>query len=160
MFYTLSKSEAPRLGLFLKADTLRDMKKLFTSEVVSKGARSGTVRSADGTIEAQLGNPLDPKTPRGPNPETFFAAAYSACFHGALQNAAKKHGVALQDSSVTVRVSLNEDDNQGYFLSVEIVAQMPGVERAQAEKILATAHQTCPYSKLSRGESKVDLRVA
>jgi osmotically inducible protein OsmC len=136
------------------------MKKLFTSEVVSKGARSGTVRSTDGTVDTQLGNPLDPKAPAGPNPETFFAAAYSACFHGALQNAAKKHGTPLKDSTLTARVSLNEDDNEGYFLSVEILAQLPGVDRTQAEKILATAHQSCPYSKLSRGESKVEVRLA
>ncbi len=135
------------------------MKKLFTSEVVSRGARSGTVRSADGTLDTALGNPLDPKTPRGPNPETFFAAAYSACFHGALLNAAKKHGAVVKDSTVTVQVSLNEDDKAGYFLSVEIVAHLPGVDRTQGEQILATAHQTCPYSKLSRGESKVGVRL-
>jgi lipoyl-dependent peroxiredoxin len=135
------------------------MKKLFTSEVVSKGGRGGTVRSADGTINTQLGNPLEKQGPAGPNPETFFAAAYSACFHGALQNAAKKHGATLNNSTLTVRVSLNEDDSGGYFLSVEILAQMPGIEKAQAEQILATAHKTCPYSKLARGESKVDLKL-
>lgn len=135
------------------------MKKLFTSEVVSKGGRSGTVRSADGTINMQLGNPLEKGGTAGPNPETFFAAAYSACFHGALKNAAKKHGVELADSTLTVRVSLNEDDSGGYFLSVEIRAQMPGVEKSRAEEILATAHKTCPYSKLARGESKVDLQL-
>ena len=136
------------------------MTKLFTSQVATKGERSGTVSSADGTIDKQLGNQLDPKTPKGPNPETFFAAAYSACFHGALQNAAKKHGATLKNSTVTVRVSLNEDDNEGFFLSVEVLAEMPGIDRNQAEKILATAHQTCPYSKLCRGESKVEVRLA
>ena len=136
------------------------MKKLFTSEVVSKGGRSGTVRSADGTVNTQLGNPLDKQSPPGPNPETFFAAAYSACFHGALQNAAKKHGATLKDSTITVRVSLNEDDSGGYFLSVQILANMPGVEKSQGEQILATAHKTCPYSKLSRGDTKVELSLA
>ncbi|HYE32369.1 MAG TPA: Ohr family peroxiredoxin [Methylomirabilota bacterium] len=135
------------------------MKKLFTSEVASKGGRSGSVRAKDGAINTQLGNPLDKQSPPGPNPETFFAAAYSACFHGALQNAAKKHGAKLNDSTLTVRASLNEDDNDGYFLSVEILAEMPGIERGLAEQILATAHKTCPYSKLARGESKVELRV-
>jgi osmotically inducible protein OsmC len=134
------------------------MKKLFTSEVTSKGGRSGSVQAADGTIATKLGNPLDPSSSPGPNPETFFAAAYSACFHGALQNAAKKHHTTLKDSTVTVRASLNEDDAGGYFLSIEILATMPGVEKAVQEKILATAHQTCPYSKLARGESRVDLR--
>lgn len=136
------------------------MKKLFTSEVVSKGGRSGSVRSADGSIEAKLGNPLAKDSPAGPNPETFFAAAYSACFHGALQNAAKKHNAVLKDSTLTVRVSLNEDDQGGYFLSVEILASMPGIEKTLQQQILETAHKTCPYSKLARGESKVELRLA
>jgi osmotically inducible protein OsmC len=136
------------------------MKKLFTSEVTSKGGRSGSVNASDGTIATKLGNPLDASSSPGPNPETFFAAAYSACFHGALQNAAKKHHTILKDSTVAVRASLNEDDAGGYFLSVEILATMPGIEKSVQEKILATAHQTCPYSKLARGESRVDLRSA
>ena len=134
------------------------MKKLFTSEVTSKGGRGGSVRASDGSVDTKLGNPLDPSSSAGPNPETFFAAAYSACFHGALQNAAKKHNTTLKDSTVTVRASLNEDDVGGYFLSIEIVAMLPGIEKSVQEKILATAHQTCPYSKLTRGESRVDLR--
>ncbi len=135
------------------------MKKLFTSEVVSKGGRNGSVRAADGSIDTKLGNPLKKDAPAGPNPETFFAAAYSACFHGALLNAAKKHNTELKDSTLAVRVSLNEDDKGGYFLSVEILAAMPGVEKTLQQKILDTAHQTCPYSKLSRGEAKVELRT-
>lgn len=136
------------------------MKKLLTSEVASKGGRGGSVRSSDGVIDTKLGNPLDKNSPPGPNPETFFAAAYSACFHGALKNAAKKHNATLSDSTVIVRASLNEDDNGGYFLSVEILASMPGVDKTLGQKILETAHQTCPYSKLARGESKVELRLA
>jgi lipoyl-dependent peroxiredoxin len=136
------------------------MKRLFTSEVVSKGARSGSVRAADGSIDMKLGNPLEKGGSSGPNPETFFAAAYSACFHGALQNAAKKHGATLQDSTVTVRVSLIEDDSGGYFLAVEILAHLAGINKELGEQILTTAHKTCPYSKLARGESKVDLRLA
>jgi osmotically inducible protein OsmC len=135
------------------------MKKLFTSEVASKGGRGGTVRAADGSINTQLGNPLKKDGPGGPNPETFFAAAYSACFHGALQNAAKKHQATLTDSTVTVKASLNEDDQGGYFLSVEILASLPGVDKTLQQKILDTAHETCPYSKLTRGGTKVELKL-
>lgn len=135
------------------------MKKLFTSEVTSKGGRSGSVAATDGTIETKLGNPLDASSAIGPNPETFLAAAYSACFHGALQNAAKTHNAALKDSTVTVRVSLNEDDAGGYFLSIQIIASMPGIGKDLQEKILSTAHQTCPYSKLARGDATVELRA-
>ena len=69
------------------------MKTLFTSEAISKGARSGTVKTPDGLLDVTLGNPLEPGIEkRGPNPEHLFAAAYSACYHGALINAAKNSG--------------------------------------------------------------------
>src|SRR5688572_22088422 len=74
-------------------DTMKNkpMKTLFTSEAVSVGARSGSITTPDNLLNIQLGNPLEPgKEKAGPNPEMLFAAAYSACFHGALMNAAKK----------------------------------------------------------------------
>ena len=59
---------------------------------------------------------------RGPNPELLFAAAYSACYHGALSNAAEKLGTSLTDSTVRAVVSLVEDDQGGYGLAVELHA--------------------------------------
>ena len=50
------------------------MKTLFTAEVVSKGARSGTLRSPEGLLDLALGNPLEKGIEaRGPNPEMLFA---------------------------------------------------------------------------------------
>ena len=69
------------------------MKTLFTAEAISKGGRSGTIQTPDGLLNVTLGNPLEKGAEkRGPNPELLFAGAYSACYHGALGNAAKKHG--------------------------------------------------------------------
>ena len=69
------------------------MKNLFTAEATSKGGRSGTIQSPDGLLDVTLGNPLQKGIEkRGPNPELLFAGAYSACYHGALGNAAKKLG--------------------------------------------------------------------
>ena len=136
------------------------MKTLFTAEAISKGARSGTVKSPDGLLDVTLGNPLEKGIEaRGPNPELLFAGAYSACYHGALGNAARKLGTPVQDSTVRALVSLIEDDAGGYWLSVELHAQLPGIERAQAQRIMEAAHQTCPYSKALRGETTVTLLV-
>ena len=69
------------------------MKTLFTAEAISMGGRSGTIQSPDGLLNVTLGNPLENGAEkRGPNPELLFAGAYSACYHGALKNAAKKLG--------------------------------------------------------------------
>ncbi len=136
------------------------MKTLFTAEAISKGARSGTLTSADGLLDVTLGNPLEKGIEnRGPNPEMLFAGAYAACYHGALGNAAKKLGAPVQDSTVRALVSLIEDDAGGYRLAVELHAQLPGVERAQAQRIMEAAHLTCPYSKALRGDTAVTLLV-
>ena len=136
------------------------MKTLFTAESISKGGRSGTVKSPDGLLDVTLGNPLEAGIEtRGPNPELLFAAAYSACYHGALSNAAEKLGTAVADSTVRAVVSLIEDDQGGYGLAVELHAQLPGVDAAQARRIMEAAHITCPYSKALRGDTSVTLVV-
>jgi Ohr subfamily peroxiredoxin len=96
---------------------------------------------------------------RVPNPELLFAGAYSACYHGALMNAAKKAGHTLHQSEVHARVSLLEDDKGGYRLAVELHGRLPGVEREAAMRIMDAAHQTCPYSKALRGDASVSLVV-
>ena len=136
------------------------MKTLFTAEAVSKGARSGSISSPDHLLNVTLGNPLERGVEkRGPNPELLFAAAYSACYHGALLNAAKKLNTAVHDSTVRALVSLLEDDQGGYRLGVELHAKLPGVERTTAQSIMSAAHQTCPYSKALRGDAAVNLVV-
>jgi len=136
------------------------MKTLFTAEAISKGGRSGTIQTPDGLLNVTLGNPLEEGAERrGPSPELLFAGAYSACYHGALGNAAKKHGTPVKDSTVRALVSLIEDDQGGYRLGVELHAQLPGIDRVQAQRIMGEAHKTCPYSKALRGDTSVKLVV-
>ena len=37
---------------------------------------------------------------------------------------------------------------------------MPGVEREMAEKLVARAHDICPYSRATRGNIDVQLTIA
>jgi Ohr subfamily peroxiredoxin len=116
------------------------------------------VTNPDGLLNVSLGNPLKPgMEKRGPNPETLFAGAYAACYHGALLNAAQRLGVKGEGSKVRVLVSLNEDDKGGYSLSVELHASIPGVDRAKTQEVMEAAHVTCPYSKALRGDAPVKL---
>jgi osmotically inducible protein OsmC len=136
------------------------MKTLFSSESVSKGGRSGSVQSPDGLLNVTLGNPLEKGIEkRGPNPETLFAGAYSACYHGALLNAAKRLNTPVKDSTVRAVVSLIEEDSGGYRLAVELHGQLPGIDRTQSQKIMEEAHKTCPYLKALRGDTSVKLVV-
>jgi Ohr subfamily peroxiredoxin len=136
------------------------MKTLFTVEAISRGGRSGTIKTPDGMPIVTLGNPLEKGLEkRGPSPELLFAGAYSACFHGALGNAAKKLGTPAEDSTVRALVTLVEDDQGSYRLGVELRARLPGIDRAQAQRIMDEAHKTCPYSKALRGDTSVKLVV-
>jgi len=140
--------------------TIVIMKTLFTAEAISKGGRSGNIKTPDGLLDVTLGNPLEKGIEkRGPSPELLFAGAYSACYHGALSNAAKKLGTPAGDSTVRARVSLIEDDQGGFRLAVELHAQLPGVDRALVQRIMDEAHKTCPYSKALRGDTSVKLVV-
>lgn len=133
---------------------------LFTAEAISKGGRSGTIQTPDGLLEISLGNPLEKGIEkRGPSPELLFAGAYSACYHGALIGAAKKLGTPVKDSTVRALVSLIEEDQGGFRLSVELHAKLPGIDRAKAQHIMDEAHKTCPYSKALRGDTSVKLVV-
>src|SRR5688572_1285581 len=136
------------------------MKTLFTAEAVSKGGRSGTIQTPDRLMDATLGNPLEKGAEkRGPNPELLFASAYSACYNGALNDAARKLGTPVEDSTVRTLVSLIEDDQGGYRLAVELRAHLPGINRDRAQRIMEEAHKTCPYSKALRGDARVTLTV-
>jgi len=76
-----------------------------------------------------------------------------------LRNAAKRLGADMTNSTVRALVSLIEEDQGGYRLAVELHAQLPGIDRAQAQRIMDAAHQTCPYSKALRGDTAITLVV-
>ena len=136
------------------------MKTLFTAEAISKGGRSGTIQAPDRLLNVTLGNPLEKGAEkRGPSPELLFAGAYAACYNGALNNAAKKLGTMVENSTVRASVSLIEDNQGGYRLAVELRAQLPGINRDRAQRIMEEAHKTCPYSKALRGDTSVKLVV-
>lgn len=131
----------------------------YTTAATAKGARSGHVRSADGVIDLDLAQPGtytgDPKA----NPETLFAAGYSACFQGALANRAKTKGVDTSDSTVTAEVSFGPSEDGGFGLAVELKVNIPGVDAEQARELVELAHEFCPYSKATRGNIEVTLTV-
>jgi organic hydroperoxide reductase OsmC/OhrA len=102
------------------------MKTLFTAEAISQGGRWGTIQTPDRLLDVTLGNPLEKGVEkRGPNPELLFAGAYSACYHGALGNAAKKLGTPVRDSTVRALVSLIEGDKGGDRLAVSCMSNFP-----------------------------------
>src|SRR5690625_3638573 len=85
---------------------------IFTSSATAKNGREGHVKSADGLIDLNLVNPANNKEDKGSNPEQLFAAAYSACYDGALNLVASKKEKPI-DSETTAEVSFCKDQEDG-----------------------------------------------
>jgi Ohr subfamily peroxiredoxin len=139
--------------------TIALTKVAYTTAATSKGGRDGHVKSADGVIDLDLARPGNFSGEPKANPETLFAAGYSACFQGALGLVAKKHGVDASDSTVTAEVSFGPSEDGGFGLAVELQANIPGVDPATTRELIEAAHQVCPYSKATRGNINVTLTV-
>ncbi len=136
------------------------MPEVYRTTAVSTGdGRNGHSRTTDGMIDVDLATPKEQGGPGGAtNPEQLFAAGYAGCFHSSLKVAARGEGITLTGSEVAVTVGLLKDDG-GFSLAVTISADLPGISPEQGEQLLALAHQRCPYSKATRGNIDVQLRL-
>lgn len=132
---------------------------LFTSQATAKGGREGHVKSDDGLVDLQLVDPGAKGDEKGSNPEQLFAAGYAACYDGALNLMASNEKKSI-DSAITADVSLMKDtSNSGVKLGVTLHVEIKGVDQATAEDLAKKAHDFCPYSKATRGNIDVEIRV-
>ena len=130
---------------------------IYTARVRTTGGREGRSLSDDGRLDVGLTSPGADGS--GTNPEQLFAAGWSACFLSAIQIAGKAIGVAVPaDTTVNAEVDLGSNA-EGYLLGARLNVGLPGLDRETAQKLVETAHQTCPYSKASRGNIDVALNV-
>ena len=137
------------------------MKAVYEAVVTSQGGREGHIRSSDGILNMQVSLPKSMGgNEQHTNPEQLFAAGYAACFENALIHMAKIKKLSAQDSKVTASVSLNMDARGGVDLSVRLAVSLPHLEKEVAEKLIADAHKTCPYSKATKGNIEVTIELA
>ena len=132
-------------------------KVLYTGKTHTTGGRDGASRSSDGRLDVKLSSPGT--SGAGTNPEQLFAAGWSACFEGAIGLAARKMKVAVPaDAAIDAEVDLCLVDG-AYFLQARLNVNLPGLERDVAQALVDAAHQTCPYSKATRGNIDVVITV-
>jgi lipoyl-dependent peroxiredoxin len=73
--------------------------------------------------------------------------------------AARKMKIALPpDLAIDAEVDWNLAGD-AYFLRARPYISLPGVERDVARAVADAAHQTCPYSKATRGNIDVAINV-
>jgi osmotically inducible protein OsmC len=135
----------------------------YRTTATATGGRDGTAKSEDGRFSATLSTPkeLGGAGGDGTNPEQLFAAGYSACFIGALKVAGQQLKLKVPaETTVTATVGIGPRDAGGFGITADLKVNLPGLDRADAEKLVATAHQICPYSTATRGNVDVGLTVA
>jgi osmotically inducible protein OsmC len=135
-------------------------KEIYTAEATVTGGRAeGHGATTDGALDVQLRMPTEMGGEGGgTNPEQLFAVGYAACFEGALGVIARREKVDAGDASIDSRVSLSPNGSGGFQLSVGLDVTLPSISDAeQAVKIVAAAHEVCPYSNATRGNIDVAL---
>lgn len=132
-------------------------KVLYTARTHTTGGRSGASRSSDGQLDVKLSPPGSNRA--GTNPEQLFAAGWSACFEGAMGRVARNRKIELPaDLAIDAEVDLGTAGD-AFFLQARLNVSLPGVERDVARSLVDEAHQTCPYSKMSRGNIDVTINL-
>jgi osmotically inducible protein OsmC len=94
----------------------------------------------------------------GSNPEQLFALGYAACFNSALLFVAGQKKIDVSKASVSADVGITRGDD-GFGLDVALEVKIPGVSESDAKALVEAAHQVCPYSKATRGNIPVTLKV-
>src|ERR1700733_13300109 len=131
---------------------------VYTAKTKTSGGReNGASRSSDGLLDIRLSTPGSARI--GTNPEQLFAAGWSASFATAIALPARKRRIALPAKvSIDAEVDLNLGSD-GYFLSTRLNVRLPGLERNAAKDLVDEAETICPYSKATRGNVGVTIRL-
>ena len=121
---------------------------LYTGKTHVTAGPNGAARSSDGALDVALPDPH-------PAAERLFAAAWSACYLGALQYAAQQKKIKLPAlPEVDTEIDLNLGSG-GFFLRARLNVSVPGLDRAVAQDLIDAAHGICPYSKAVHGNVDV-----
>ena len=148
---------------------------LYTAVATATGGRDGHVESSDGVVKLDLSVPREmggPGKPSTSNPEQLFASGYSACFAGAIGFVANQQHKKLGNIQVTGHVTFGKEEEKstyeaggttyplpGFKLAVRLDVHLPGVDNAEAEKLVEQAHQVCPYSRATRNNIEVKYAI-
>jgi len=133
---------------------------LYTATATVTGGRvSGHGRTDDGALDVQLRSPKEMGGEGGgTNPEQLFAVGYAACFEGALGVVGRRERVEVGDALIDSSVSLVALDDRTFTVAVRLDVTLPQIaDPGEAARIVAAAHQVCPYSNATRGNIDVTL---
>lgn len=97
----------------------------------------------------------------GTNPEELIAAAHAGCFTMALSLQLGEAGMTAESLRTTAAVTLEKSDD-GFSIPaihLDLVAKIPGADKAAFEDAANKAKIGCPVSKLFKAEITLSTKL-
>jgi osmotically inducible protein OsmC len=97
----------------------------------------------------------------GTNPEELLAAAHAGCFTMALSAQLGGAGLTPQKLETTATITLDKVGD-GFSITkshLDLVAKVPGADKAKFDAAVKAAEIGCPVSKLFKAEISVNARL-
>jgi lipoyl-dependent peroxiredoxin len=116
---------------------------------------SGTLRQAQYSFSTRFENGV------GTNPEELLAAAHAGCFSMALSAQLGGAGLTPEKLETTCTISL-EKGAEGFSITkshLDLVARVPGADKAKFDAAVKAAETGCPVSKLFKAQISVNARL-
>jgi lipoyl-dependent peroxiredoxin len=134
---------------------------LYTAEATVTGGREGHGRTSDGRLEVDFDVPSEMSGTGGPgtNPEQLLALGWAACFQSSMQRYAAARKLDLSGTRIRSRIGIGPLKTGGIGLAASLDLEAPGISRGDAVYLMERAHETCPYSRATRGNIDVTLTV-
>jgi osmotically inducible protein OsmC len=139
--------------------------------MVRKGSAEwkGSLKEGKGTVSTESGAlthvPHSFSTrfenERGTNPEELIAAAHAGCFSMALSGQLGAAGMTAESIRTTAAVTIDKVEG-GFAITavhLDVIARIPGADRAKFEKAAQDAKSGCPVSKLLNARITMDARL-
>ena len=122
----------------------------------------GTISTESGVLkQTQYSFATRFEDSKGTNPEELLAAAHAGCFSMALSNELGNAGMVPKSLEATVTITL-EKLPSGFAITkshIELLADIPGVDKAKFEAAVEAAKKGCPVSKLFKAEITVSAKL-
>lgn len=116
---------------------------------------SGVLKQTQYSFSARFENGI------GTNPEELLAAAHAGCFTMALSAQLGGVGMTAQKLETTATVTLDKVSD-GFAITkshLDLVARIPGADKAKFDAAVKAAETGCPVSKLFKTEITVNTRL-
>ena len=132
---------------------------LYTGDATVRGARHGEASSSDCKLKVTLSMPksLGGDDGNGTNPEQLFAAAWGACFGGALEYIVRQKALETGDVVIETKIGVGPSAAGAFGLVAQMTVTVPALNQADAEQLVQEADKSCPYSNAVRGNVEVTL---